>query len=299
MKQKTRKQSNLPNWLTPSTTVSKNSVLSHGLKHDFSTAIDPFSNTIDKNLINIMTSDPARSNKFSSTHNGKHILFAGCSVTEPRGINPENGWAQKTFNEINKKEKLSGFYNIALGGASIALQVSLIFKYLSSYGIPEIIFFNMPGSTRTFSSDNKLYQVDNNDIVRNGKIINSTIMFQHEIENPGSMIVSEFINFEMYRALHEYAKMANIKLISFSWADSVGTWDPGVTETLFYNNFNSFYKIDNKDFNSFVSTYITNNQSKTLFIASDNAHPGDAEHAYFAYFALKIYNDLRNSSQVG
>lgn len=294
MKPKTRKQSKLPNWLVTSSKVSNNSILSHGLKHDGSTAIDPFSNKIDSNLINLMTFDSRRSEKFSTVHNGKHILFAGCSVTEPRGISPEKGWAQKTFKEINKKEKLSGFYNISIGGSSIALQVSLIFKYMSSYGIPDTIFFNMPGSTRTFASDNKAYQIKNDDIIRNGKIFNSTIMLSHEIENPGSMIVAEFINFEMYRTLHEYAKLANIKLISFSWADSVGVWDPGVTENLFNKNFDSFYKIEVENFKNFVLEYINNdkNKSSTLLIANDYAHPGDAEHAYFANFVLAIYNSL-------
>jgi hypothetical protein len=58
----------------------------------------------------------------------------------------------KLYKKIKEKENVSGFYNIAIGGGSIGLQA--IITHLSMYlymVIPDVIFFNMPGSTRTFS----------------------------------------------------------------------------------------------------------------------------------------------------
>lgn len=285
-----RKNSVLPLWADIGPPSFEKNAYSHGYRH-IHYQMDPFVNTIDDQLMSsiLINSDP-----FISTHEGKHILFAGCSVTQPSEIDKSKGWAQKTYKKIKEKENVSGFYNIAIGGGSIALEVSLIFKYVSLYGVPDVIFFNMPGSTRTFSNENSEYDIVDGEIVRKGKIINSTVNITHEYRYPGSMLMAEFINFELYRALHEYCKLSKTKLISFSWADFPGGYDPGTTQTLFADKFDTFYPALTSKFVDFVKEYVSNeeNESETLLIARDDVHPGDAEHAYYADFAFNVYEEL-------
>lgn len=292
-----RKEMSLPIWMDLFGPEHKKNVYSHGYQHVSGRLYFPFTNDIDKVLIDLMTSDKKRTDMFTESHDGKHILFMGCSVTEPAAIPHEMGWAQKTYNAIKQKENVSGFYNLSIGGASIALEIILFFKYVTKYGIPDVVFFNMPGSARTISPHKPNYVLENNGIKRGGKMINSSITPKDEKEYPGSILMAEFFSFELYRAFHEYCKVANIKLISFSWSDFSGGWDPGITQTLFENKFDSFYSIINEDFKFFIEEYIKdeNNKSDTLLIASDNVHPGEAEHAYYSHFALTAYNKLNNS----
>jgi hypothetical protein len=285
-----RKKSSLPIWNDLGCPPFQKNTYSHGYRH-VHYQMQPFSHEIDDQLLGSIY---GHSDVFKSNHSGKHILFAGCSVTEPSNIDKKLGWAQKTYEEIKKTEKVSGFYNIAVGGGSIALEVSLIFKYIAKYGKPDVIFFNMPPSTRTISNQNSSYDVKDDILIRSGEIINSTVNLTHEYRYPGSMLMAEFFNFELYRALHQYCKDSNTQLVSFTWSDYPGGFDPGTTQTLFADKFDTFYTAMNDNFVKFTNEYISNpkNKSGTLLIASDKIHPGTAEHAYYADFAFSIYKEL-------
>jgi hypothetical protein len=285
-----REKSSLPVWYDYGIPQFKENSYSHGIRHQ-QQATEPFSNKIDEHLVEKIYdhSDP-----FTNIHVGKHILFAGCSVTEPAGIKREKGWAQQTYKRIADKEQTSGFYNICVGGSSIALQISLIFKYIANYGKPDTILFNMPASTRTLSNKDGGYSIKNNELIRDGLMVDSSVSIEHEYRYPGSMLMAEFFNFELYRSLHEYCKGSNTQLISFTWADYAVGVDSGTTETLFRDKFDTFYTALNENFLEFTNEYIANpiNESETLLIADDGYHPGDAEQAYYADFAFKIYESL-------
>jgi hypothetical protein len=285
-----RKKSSIPVWNYSGTPKFEKNAYSHGYRH-IHYQMSPFSHDIDDQLLESIA---GYSDNFTKKHSGKHILFAGCSVTQPAEIERKLGWAQQTYQKIARKEKVSGFYNIAVGGGSIALEISLIFKYIAKYGKPNVIFFNMPPSTRTLSNQNSSYDVKDDKLIRSGEIINSTVNLTHEYRYPGSMLMAEFFNFELYRALHQYCKDSEVQLISFSWSDQPSGFDPGVTQTLFADKFDTFYPAMNDNFISFTDEYISNpkNKSHTLLIAMDNVHPGNAEHAYYADFAFKIYEGI-------
>lgn len=50
-----------------------------------------------------------RSDEFIKNHNGKHILFAGCSETEGTGGNLESNWPYMVYSELCKKKKFLDF----------------------------------------------------------------------------------------------------------------------------------------------------------------------------------------------
>ena len=85
-----------------------------------------------------------RSDEFITNHDGKHILFAGCSNTFGLGNFLEDVWSYKVYKEIEKNEKVSGYFNIGSPGATISEISYQIFVYCKDYGYPDTVFINLP-----------------------------------------------------------------------------------------------------------------------------------------------------------
>ena len=274
------------------------SVYAHGNKSNLNNGngFKPFSKSIPDLGV------PFFSDDFKPDHDKTHVLFAGCSVTYASEIWPEQNqsWSKLVNNYLNEKIGTSGHFNISFPGSSIMLQISLIFRYIKEYGNPDIIFFNMPGSTRFFASDEKEYTVELGQAKRNeGLIIPTSPTVVYEIYYPGSMIIAEHVNFESYLFLDQYCKNAGIRLISFTWANetnkSGNVHDGQMTESLFLGKFDSFYT-SNKNKEEFILQYYQKNKNKFehILVGKDGQHPGVAEHAYFADIAINAYENLNN-----
>jgi hypothetical protein len=275
-----------------------NAIYDHGNKSNINEGkgFKPFSNLMPDLGLKYF------SDEFKTNHDKTHVLFAGCSVTYASEISPEldQSWSMIVNNYLNNKIGTTGHFNISFPGSSIMLQVSSIIRYINQYAKPDIIFFNLPGSTRFFASDDKPYGTELAKAKRSeGSIITTSITESNEDKYPGSMIIAEHINFEAYLFLHEYCRNAGIKLISFTWSNKDNNYgnvhDGQLTESLFLGKFNSFYT-SNKNREEFILQYYQENKNKYqhILIGSDNQHPGVAEHAYFADTAITAYESIRN-----
>lgn len=225
-----------------------------------------------KSLLDLeFNSDP-----FTNKHIGKHILFAGCSVTYGVGLPDFNkSWPSIVYNTIKTNETVSGFYNIAYPGHSISLQVSIIFRYIEKYGKPDVIFFNLPSTSRTFAYTNGLHT--------------SQVTTDDESKYPGSIAVAEHYNYESYLYLEQYCKALGIKLVSITWSTNNDVKsDPGIAHNLFCNDFKSYHN-SKLSIETFLSDYLIKNTGDFLLIGSDNQHPGYGPHAYYAYSAIEAY----------
>jgi len=202
-----------------------------------------------------------RSDEFIKEHDGKHLLFAGCSQTWGTGVLLEENWSYKLYNKITNNEKTSGYYNVALPGVSILNQVVTIFKYCQEYGNPDLIFFNIPKLDRLYAYNNKLE-----------KIVDG-------FYNDHPLI--KLLSYQYYFMLDAYCKTNKINLFTFSWAD--------IDESI--SKFKTFYKINQDDMLEYVYNYKKNNKdskySEYFEIARDGQHLGIAYHAYWTEF---IYN---------
>lgn len=236
----------------------------------FSTKISDF---IKFDLSNI------RTNVYRKNHDGKHILFAGCSVTHGIGIEDEMDiWSSIVFNKIKETEKVSGFFSVAYPAHSISVQVSLIMRYISEYGKPDVIFFNLPSTARTFTvEDDNLYL--------------SQISKHQDINYPGSIKLAQHTNFEAYLMLHEFCKATNTKLISFTWSDVPTDSDPATALDLFKDKFDSFY-VSKVKVEDYLEDYLMNHKGNNLLFGTDGRHPGIALHSYYASIALDAYLDF-------
>jgi hypothetical protein len=208
-----------------------------------------------------------RSDEFIKKHDGKHLLFAGCSQTWGTGVLLEENWSYKLYNKIANHEKTSGYYNVAVPAASIFSQIVTIIKYCQEYGKPKLIFFNIPKLDRFYAYNDKLE-----------KIVDG-FYNDHPLIN--------LLSYQYYFMLDVYCKTNKINLFTFSWADS----DESVVNSKI-GDFKTFYKINQDEMIEYVYHYKKNNKdSEYLEIARDGQHLGVAYHSYWSDFIYKKYLD--------
>jgi hypothetical protein len=205
-----------------------------------------------------------RSEEFKNAHQGKHILFSGCSVTSGVGLLQEEMWAKKTYNKISEKEECSGYFNIGIGASGLCDQVSNMFKYFNTYGNPDVIFFMIPDEGRFYHYKKSSDQISHSFI-------------EDEYKNFMLFIYSQY-----YMMLESYCKSNNIKLFSTSYVTN--------TQNYFKQRFKTFYPIDSQSLYNFVFNKIEKNKElKYLEKARDNMHYGSAYHEYWADHFFNLY----------
>ena len=194
-----------------------------------------------------------RSDKFTTDHDGKHIIFAGCSYTYGDSVFLEDSWAHKLYQDIAKKEKLSGYFNLGNPGASTKESIDQIFSYIELFGNPEVIFLLMPNPERDFR---------------------------------GNSYSDLFLS---TNKLIEHCQNNNIKLFLSSW-DLRKHWgeeeDPKL-KILGYLN------MDIDKMSAYVEEFCEKNKdhklSKFFLYAFDLEHPGIAIHDYYRKFFYDLY----------
>jgi hypothetical protein len=221
-----------------------------------------------------------RSNSFTDSHNGKHLLFAGCSYTWGTGLSIEEVWSKKLYNLISNKNKCSGFFNLGVPGQSIMDQIFYIFKYCKIYGNPNYIFFNIPdlGRFHDYDDNQKLFYYA---AYKDDKILNA-------------------LSYQYYFMLEEYCLKNNIELYSFSWCDSESFNKKSrfglnkTTNSEILKKFKTFYSITIEETLSFVFDYKEKNKNmQFLELARDKDHLGIAYHEYWSNFIFEKYK-LKN-----
>ena len=224
---------------------------------------------IDIKTLYKINSDGLRSDEFTSSHSGKHVLFAGCSVTFGDGLPLEYIWPYIVYREIGDKENISGYFNIARPGLTATEIINQIFKYIRLYGNPDVIITAFP------------------DVMRENRMIET--LYGED--------VTEAMVCDYYNALVMYAELAGIRLVSFTWddMDRFKKLHPDKLDPR--SQFKYFYKFNaTKEQYPFMTNYIEKNNKHPLkefmLSAMDGYHPGIAEHAFLADFALRCYYDI-------
>jgi hypothetical protein len=202
-----------------------------------------------------------RSEEFIYEHKGMNIIFTGCSQTFGTGLLQEELWTFKLYNLIKENNKVSGYFNLATPGASIGHCVANLFKYFKKYGNPNVVFFNMPNTCRTYHYNKKEMAL------HDGRFSDEHI----DLFN--------VLSYQYYLMLELYCKTNNIKLFVFSWHEN--------TNLLMRNNFKNFIFISEQEISSFIVNKYKNLKNAT--VARDNEHLGTGFHEYWTE---RIYNEF-------
>lgn len=205
-----------------------------------------------------------RDDSFTSEHGDKkHALFAGCSMTWGTGLEKGERWVDLVYNNINKNNEYSGLFNIGQEGDGLQNQVGYIFDYCTKYGVPDIIFFNVPDFWRLIIKDGvyRVYAGEYSEYVQ---------------DSVANLVIS--IGKHYYTLLDNFCKINSIKLISICWDD--------VTRNVL-KYFESFIDISKDELNKLIFKY--DDRSKFSMVARDNLHPGTATHKSWAEIVFDKY----------
>lgn len=220
-----------------------------------------------------------RSESFTDKHDGKHVLFMGCSETQGQGDILENAWAYILYNKINKDEKLSGYFNIAVPGQGIASQILILLDYIDKFGKPDEIFFLIPETSRV--------------IANSGNHLGLLTMRLDEKKFSDS----DFINAHIYaiillRFLESFCNNLNIKLI---WS----TWWWHEEDIFIDHNFKNYFSLNMRKIENIISEkyeqYHDPTRSMEDNLVKEDGHKGLVIHKYWAdMFYEKRENEKNN-----
>ncbi len=243
----------------------EDSIFTDKLLHNYSNIDDLIYGLYQDNL----NDEIFRSEYFTQSHNGLHILFNGCSVTSGVGLLYEEIWAKLLYNRILQDNECSGFYNIAVGGTSHFTQVANFFKYFKKYGNPDIIFYQV-------TSLNRFYNFSNED---NTKFVDS--LYDEQSQN-----ILNIVAFQYYYMLEQYCKANGIRLISFTWHEP--------TQNFFAGKFDTFFTVDKQKVLNFVFDYEKNNPGDSYAVnARDGKHLGTGYHIYWSDMLYDLYKGIQ------
>lgn len=169
-----------------------------------------------------------RCEDFIKDHNGKHILFAGCSETVGEGSVIEDAWPNMLYNKIAAEEVCSGFFSLGIGGGSWFDICSLIMKYIDAYGSPDYLFINFPGIGRLaqyIDKDNP-YGLEKSGVYRYSLHYKTDVYKNNSIKNIGTtnfdLSEQAYIAFSLYiRLFEKFCEQNNIKLFWGTWCDNL------------------------------------------------------------------------------
>ena len=151
-----------------------------------------------------------------------HILFSGCEITLPQGVDLDKGWANLVYKELVPDGK--DFRNLAYTGAAVERIVSNLFKYFKNYGNPQKLYVLMPELIRKVGviEDRGVFKPK---IYRQYKQLGENMPFEPEhnlMAYPNSyplqLLAYNYLN--QVRYLEEYCFSNNIDLLWSSWDKS-------------------------------------------------------------------------------
>jgi hypothetical protein len=229
-----------------------------------------------------------RSDDFTNVHNGKHILFSGCSETEGVGGNIEDAWSKILYDLLSKEEKCSGFFNLARSGWGWSRIITNALVYFKKYGYPDAYFIMLPNHQRKFlySGDKhpwaywqkypKVYNMENPD---KGKGPDWATEPKEHLEDFVYFLIS-------WKIFSELCIEKNIKLIFSSW-DSIDKESISRLST-----FDNFVNIKNDKIENYSKIYYKNHEIKADDYNKRDNHAGRVLHNFWANEFYNKYQEL-------
>lgn len=235
-----------------------------------------------KDMWNDFNSFEYRSDEFKKNHDNKHIVFMGCSETEGADHGLDEAWAYILYKKISEKEKLSGYYNLAVSGHGITIQVLTLMEYINKFNKPDEIFFLIPETVRTMlylNGSNSGFHAINLRGSRDSLVIDFSE--EHFVNAHFNSIIS-------LKFLESYCKEAKIKLF---WS----TWYAEEEILLDSYGFENYFSLNMKNAQTIIENNFKKYEDKTKSVSynltKNDGHKGLVFHKYWAE---QFYNRREN-----
>jgi len=241
-----------------------------------------------------------RSDNFTSSHDGLHVLFSGCSESEGVGDNIENSWTHILYNKIIKNTKCSGFFNLSRSGWGWTKIITNALIYFEKYGYPDVYFILLPNHQRmhkfhkvALPGENIVMAEWRHDqlypkghyVVDKEKKNNEKFLSEEKEYN------EDFLKFLLaWKMFNKICIDNNIKLF-FS------TWDPLDANNLTnLNIFENFLDMDAKNsISSYTKEWYETNKKTKFDINKRDGHYGIIFHNFWADRFYSLFKDLKNN----
>lgn len=216
-----------------------------------------------------------RSDEFTSTHEGMHILFSGCSHVYGIGLSDSEMWSRKLYYLIKDKIKVSGYFNVSLPGSSLIHQVLNIIRYIDKYGKPDYIFLGIPSIERRYGycNDTKSYRM--NSFTTNQDTVSG-------IEMREDFKLQCFLNYMLFEKI---CKLNNIKLISFYQEFPISK------DFSILDSYETYHSLSYLELNEFMYEYHVNNKDDKNYLEARDVgyHYGTAANIFIANKMFEIF----------
>ncbi len=209
-----------------------------------------------------------RCDNFIKEHKDTHVLFAGCSETEGVGGNLDACWAYMTYRELEKTNKMSGYFNIAKSGFGWQKIITNTMIYIKKYGAPNYLFILLPDNNRNFN----WYEQEN--YWRYEQKWDLDVV-SHQ-RNLIDLIVS-------WRLFIEFCKVQNIELIWTCWGG-----DPEYYQKATLDN---FIEIDDKSYRDSINRLTSNEMKMSNLRRKRDGHSGFITHKVWS---LKFLEEIKS-----
>lgn len=249
-----------------------------------------------------------RSDEFKKEHDGKHILFSGCSNSYGASLYNHEIWPWIVYNKIKEKEKVSGYYNLSISGVGPLHIVSDVFKYIDNYSKPDTIFINLPHLSRFYSMPTDTG--NNLEFAEEINLVQALPNWHHSVpeidddniklnfdgsvqiklcEKYHPIIAEKFIYVYQYLMMLEiFCKINNIQLYIFSHNLSTN-WFLDQTDLKSFKNITRTKQDLAINYDLMLEYMSLNKDDKFLLSGRDGIHEGTAYHYVWAELAYSWY----------
>lgn len=247
----------------------------------------------DKSILYKYNNYGMRCEDFKVNHEGKHILFAGCSYTEGASIEIENVWSKIVYENILNNENASGYFSISRSGAGIHLIWKNILNYIKKFGIPDNLFILIPNIYRYFIWDDDIKTWSPRPYAYNIPNVFEYIKEPKHHKNPDISNEKKldilFYTLYLMQEIESFCKILGISLIWSSWS----TEDSEIFEkSNLYKNYLNINKNTNM-INYCIKNKISLN--KKDLVCRDGIHHGKSFHKFWAYKFYEEYQRIKDN----
>ena len=215
-----------------------------------------------------------RCDEFPAQGNKKpKILFSGCSTTYGVGLNIDDTWAKKVYDELSTKHDLGPYINIARNGNSVFGIISDVFKYINEYGKPDVVALAFPSIFRGYKIERmgKSYNLYNSHF---------PLFFRKSLDEL-SPIIDALMPYvvDYIMMLDIFCQSNGIALKMFVWDDTFKHETYGMSEYVM-NKLEHIEDVPRKLFEI--------EDGKSGLFANDNAHLGVTYHEVFKNHMIEL-----------
>ena len=224
-----------------------------------------------------------RCDEFTKVHNGRHILFAGCSETEGQGGNVEDVWANILLEEVKKTETVSGYFNIGKSGYGWQKVITQLRIYIAKYGKPDNLFVLLPNIGRSieWSAGGNMWHARQ----EHPRVYEDERPFEENMymgEQTPERYKKTFIDFVIsWRLFEDFCTASGINLLWGTWKD-VDNYN--IDKLNLFNNFVPLYQ---DDLLSNIDKYRKDAKLNKLDMNKRDGHHGRLFHEYWANMMLQ------------